>query len=194
MKLIVGLGNPGRQYRDSRHNIGFLVAKRLSKIYKIPLRNDAATSSLCGQGKIRDKEVLIALPFTFMNISGKAVRALFERYRISINDLLVVCDDLDLEFGRIRIKPKGSSGGHKGLKSIIESLGTQDFCRLRIGIGRNFQDSDIDITEYVLSPFNKEEKNKLKTIIDKAVECCSLWIIEGVSRCMNDFNRKDTRI
>ncbi|MDD4980979.1 MAG: aminoacyl-tRNA hydrolase [Candidatus Omnitrophica bacterium] len=189
MKLIVGLGNPGRIYIDSRHNIGFSVIKTLSRIYKIPLKKDSNTFSLSGKGIIENKNIILAQPLTFMNLSGIAVAALLKKYKIELGDLLVVCDDLDLEFGMLRIRPLGSSGGHKGLSSIIGYLGNQGFARLRIGIGRQGKARQ-DAAEYVLSPFTKREKKEIEGIVEKACDCCGFWASCGITESMNVFNRR----
>jgi len=199
MKLIVGLGNPGRIYRDSRHNIGFSLIKVLSRIYKIPLKKDKYTFSSIGKGEIEGRDLILALPLTFMNLSGMAVNALLKRYKIdlprlagekrSLKNLLVVCDDLDLGLGRIKIKSGGSSGGHRGLKSIIDSLGTEEFSRLRIGIGRPLN-KNIDAAGYVLSAFTRREKEEIKEAIEEACDCCRVWVTKGVREGMNIFNRR----
>lgn len=188
MKLIAGLGNPGRIYIDSRHNIGFSIIKSLSQIYKAPLKKDNHTFSLSGKGRIEGENVTLALPLTFMNLSGDAVSALIKKYKIDLPDLLVVCDDLDLKFGAMKIRPSGSSGGHNGLQSIIDSLGSREFSRLRIGIGRP-QDKR-GAADYVLSPFNKKEQKNLKEIIEDACDCCRTWLTKGVTESMNIFNRR----
>jgi len=188
MKLIVGLGNPGRIYKDSRHNIGFSVINALSIKYKILLKKESGVFSLSGKGKIQSQHFLLALPLTFMNLSGIAVSALLKKYKLDLQDLLVVCDDLDLGFGAIKIRPCGSSGGHHGLKSIIGSLGSQEFCRLRIGIGRPLQDNT-DTADYVLSPFHKKEKGQIGEIIEKGCEYCRVWVTKGIIESMTIFNR-----
>lgn len=200
MKLIVGLGNPGRIYANSRHNIGSLVVKNLSQVYKIPLKRNQATFSLDGRGRLEGCDVVLAVPLTFMNLSGSAISLLLKKHKIGlprsgakkrgVDGLLIVCDDLDLEFGRIKIKASGSSGGQRGLKSIIDSLGTQAFCRLRIGIGRPATTNDADAAEYVLSPFTKKEKEQLKEITQRAISCCRTWITEGIFQTMNIFNKR----
>lgn len=187
MKLIIGLGNPGKVYASSRHNIGFLIVTELAKCYGIQLKKGLASYSLAGKGKIDSREVILAEPLTFMNLSGNAVLALVKKHKIDIKDILVLCDDLDLRFGRLRIRKSGSSGGHRGLNSIINSLKTRDFSRLRIGIGR--PQEDIDVAEYVLDPFNKAEKKHLSLIINTACECVRDWVIEGIDKTMNLFNR-----
>jgi len=187
VKLIVGLGNPGRNYTESRHNAGFSVIKALSKDYKIPLKKD--TFSLSGKGKVEGEKLILALPLTFMNLSGIAVSALIKRYKIDLENLLVVCDDLDLGLGVIKIRPDGSSGGHRGLGSIIDSLGSQEFGRLRIGIGRPLE-GNIDAASFVLSPFTKREKGKMKETIGEACDCCRVWAKKGITESMNIFNRR----
>ena len=135
-KLIVGLGNPGLIYAGSRHNVGFAVLKSLAGSLKINFKRDSSVSALVAKDKLPQKDIVLALPQTYMNLSGIAVVALLKKFKINPKDLLVVCDDLDLELGKMKIRPQGSSGGQRGIASIIERLGTQDFCRLRIGIGR----------------------------------------------------------
>lgn len=189
MKLIVGLGNPGKLYAESRHNIGFSVVKALSRTYKIPLKKDNNTYSLSGRGRIEGENVILALPMTYMNLSGIAVSALIKKYKTGLEDLLVVCDDLDLDSGAIRIRPQGSSAGHRGLGSLISSLGSQGFARLRIGIGRPLSDT-ADTADFVLAAFTKKEKEAVKEAIETACECCRAWIIKGITESMNIFNRR----
>ncbi len=188
MKLIVGLGNPGKSYAGSRHNVGFATIKALAKIYGIQLKTDRGAFFLSGRGKIEGQNVILAIPLTFMNLSGIAVSALLKKYKLTFDNLLVICDDLDLEFARIKIRASGSSGGHRGIGSIIESLKSQDFPRLRIGIGR--PRGDIDPAEYVLSGFNNKEQAKIKEAIGEAVDCCKAWLAKGVMKSMNIFNRR----
>lgn len=189
MKLIVGLGNPGRIYTQTRHNIGFSVVKALGRIYKIPFRKNNNTFSLTAKGKIEGGPVLLALPLTYMNLSGNAVKELLKKYKAGLGDLLVVCDDIDLRLGGLRIRPSGSSGGHRGLSSVIGALGSEEFSRLRIGIGRP-QENGFDTADYVLSAFTKKEKNKIKEILENACECCRIWVAKGVTVSMNIFNRR----
>lgn len=191
MKLIVGLGNPGANYADTRHNIGFLVIKSLGRNLGIALRRHIGIRSLSGKGKAGFEELILALPLTFMNLSGSAVKQLFKKYKIAAKDLLIVCDDLDLELGRMKLRPKGSSGGHRGLESIAESLGTKDFSRLRIGIGGPSE--VMDAADYVLSPFDRSELNRLQDIIDRAVDCCEVWAQEDIDEAMNIFNKKENK-
>jgi PTH1 family peptidyl-tRNA hydrolase len=188
VKLIVGLGNPGYLYRNSRHNIGFSVVKALSKSHKISLKKDNYAYALTGKGRIASQSAILAAPLTFMNLSGIAVKALLEKYRIDTCDLLVVCDDLDLEFGRLKIRANGSCAGHRGMRSIMEALETENFCRLRLGIGRPLAAQDV--AKFVLTPFLAREKRQLKEITARASECCVAWLVEGVSCAMNVFNKK----
>lgn len=190
MKLIVGLGNPGRAYAATKHNIGFRVVKTLSKTYKIVLKKDSGTFSLSGKGKIDGQNIILAIPLTFMNLSGIAISSLLKKYKIDLSNLLVVCDDLDLKLGRFKIKDKGSAGGHRGLKSIIDILKDKGFSRLRIGIGRPAPSQSINVSEYVLTPFNKKEKTKVKEIIERACDCCSSWATQGIIESMNIFNKR----
>lgn len=191
MILVVGLGNPGKIYINSRHNVGFKAIEKLSKILQIALKKDRGTFSLSGKGKIKEQDVILAMPQTFMNLSGIAVRQLIKKYKIDLAKLLVVCDDLDLEFGRLKIKPSGSSGGHRGIKSIIDSLGSQNFTRLRIGIGR--PDCNLETAEFVLSTFNKTEKRELKKILHEASICCQSWAVQGITQSMDTFNKRSRK-
>lgn len=186
MKLIVGLGNPGRVYIDSRHNIGFAVIKALSQFFKAHFIREGDSLSLTARGKIKNQNVVLARPLTFMNASGEAVSALLKKYRVDLGNLLVVCDDLDLEFGRLKLKPAGSSAGHRGLQSVIDSLNCAGFARLRIGIGRPRPDAEA--SEYVLLPFTKREKEQIKEITEEASYCCRSWVLEGITKTMNIFN------
>lgn len=189
MKLIVGLGNPGSAYSGSRHNIGFSVVQSLAKVYKTQLKKERGVSAKTAKAKIGGQLLIMAMPLTFMNLSGSAVKALVRKYKVSLEDLLVICDDLDLDFGRIKIRPSGSSAGHKGLRSIMEHFKGQEFPRLRIGIGRPKAD-DIDAATYVLSYFNNSEKKHLKAIIEKASSCARSWLEKGVIESMNIFNER----
>lgn len=189
MKLIVGLGNPGLKYAGTRHNIGFEVVKALARSHKAAFKKDSGAPALSTRFKIGREDVVLALPLSFMNLSGVAVAALLRRYKLGPADLLVVCDDLDLEFGRLKIKPKGSAGGHNGLSSIINCVLSDEFARLRIGIGR--PGGSLDAADYVLSRFHKEEKEEIRGLIDTALDCCSAWVLKGIAGSMNIFNRKN---
>ena len=216
MKLIVGLGNPGKIYEQTRHNIGRLAAKELGKRHKVILKRGLFGSSLSAKCRIKNQVCLLAVPVFYMNLSGGAVKSLIKKHKVGLEDLIVVFDDLDLEQGRLKIKSGGSSGGHKGLESIIASLGTGDFCRLRIGIGRpenkfavrlennglasNSQSHKLEnnglashsqsqISDYVLSGFKKNEKTPIAEAIAKACDAVELWVEAGAQQTMNIINR-----
>jgi len=186
MKLIVGLGNPGILYQATRHNIGFNVLKGLARRFKVSFKKDRFTLALSAKIRIGAHPVLLAMPLTFMNLSGQAVTVLLDKYKIKPLDLLVVSDDLDLEFGRIKLNSSGSSAGHRGIKSIIEFVGSNNFCRLRIGIGRE----NSDPADYCLRPFNRKEKTELTQILSRAADCCKSWATKGIDQTMNIFNAK----
>ena len=185
MKLIVGLGNPGRIYKYTKHNVGFLALEEISKDNTIRMKIKKY-GSLVGQGKMFGEAVALLMPVTYMNMSGKAVAEAVKEEKMELKDLLVICDDINLRLGTIRMRIRGSAGGHKGLASIIESLGTGDFARLRIGIATDLIKGDI--TEYVLSPFKKKERKKVNEVIDLAKDAISLWIKNGPEPAMNKYN------
>ncbi|MCR4402716.1 MAG: aminoacyl-tRNA hydrolase [Firmicutes bacterium] len=185
MKLIVGLGNPGSQYEGSRHNVGFLVVDFLAKRHGIRVAQ-RRFHALLGQGEIRGEQVIVAKPITYMNRSGYAVRAIADWYGAAPSEILVIVDDMALEPGRIRMRPKGSDGGHKGLRSIISLLGCQDFPRLRVGIGRPGPSEDA--AGYVLGWFTREELAVMLEAFDRAADAVEAWIASGVDEAMNMFN------
>lgn len=189
MKLIVGLGNPGILYANSRHNIGFSVVKLLARLENIALKKDKQAPALSAKFRVGSEQIILALPLTFMNLSGAAVSALIKKHKIDLGDLLVVCDDLDLEFGRLKIRPQGSSAGHRGIGSIINFLGSDKFARLRIGIGR--PQGSKEASDYVLSRFNRRESMQVKSILSNACDCCTMWISQGIDKSMNTFNKKE---
>ena len=183
MKLIVGLGNPGRQYSTTRHNVGFMVIDELAKRHHIPIKKRAGRS-VVGVGKIGEEEVILAKPRTFMNLSGEAVSHLSRRYHIKADDIVVVCDDFALPPGKIRIRQQGSAGGHNGMKSIIHHLHTLEFPRVRVGIG-SVEDEAVD---YVLSRFTRSELLLIKPAIQNAASVVEVMLTEGVETAMNKFN------
>jgi PTH1 family peptidyl-tRNA hydrolase len=193
LNLIVGLGNPGRNYAHNRHNIGFRCINYLSKQHTIPAKKHQCQAQL-GMGKIAGVEVLLAKPKTYVNESGKSVSQLMRKYKISPNDLLVIYDDLDLPLGKIRIRQGGSAGGHKGIKSIISALGSQDFSRIKIGIGRPTNEDGTPlsgedaIVGYVLSDFTPQEDKVIKPAIARAAEAIHCLLTEGIIAAMNKFN------
>jgi len=188
VKLIVGLGNPGLIYAGSRHNIGFSVIKSLARSLKVALKRDRSVFSITGAGSLGRHSIILAMPQAFMNLSGIAVKALLKKYKVGSENLLVVCDDLDLEPGRIKIRPSGTSAGHRGMESIIEQIGTREFSRLRIGIGRPPRSTDA--VGYVLTAFSKREKPLIEEARERAVECALSWSGKGIDEAMNIFNAK----
>ena len=188
MKLIAGLGNPGKQYATSRHNIGFLVINRLAKANGIELKGRKFKSRL-GKGDIEGHSVILAKPQTFMNLSGEAVSAIAQYYKIIPQDIIVAHDDLDLPFGTIKIKTKGGSGGHHGLDSIIALLHGDRFLRVRIGIGKPPHEGDD--ADFVLSPFNESESTQLEKVIDNAYTCLGMLLTHDPEIVMNRFHRKE---
>lgn len=185
MKIIAGLGNPGFRYRKTRHNAGFMVIDALSKKYGISVKKKGF-KGIYGIGRIEAQEVLLFRPMTYMNLSGEAVKAVFSSKSADKSDLLVVSDDIDLPLGRIRIRGKGSSGGHNGLGSISEQIGS-DFARLRLGVGR---DDGIkgDAAGFVLSSFPRKERPELERVLLVAMECVEVWLRKGVKDAMNQYN------
>ena len=188
--LLAGLGNPGRQYRDTRHNIGFLVIDRLSERL-IGSDKSRATPRVQMRALIYDfrhegRRVILAKPQTYMNDSGIAVAALARFYKIPLENMVVAHDDVDLPFGTLRLRPGGGSAGQKGIASIIERLGTQDFPRLRMGIGR--PPASRLAAAYVLEEFSRSEENELPIILDRAAEAALTFVLEGLNKAMNQFN------
>lgn len=184
MKLIVGLGNPGLEYEDTRHNAGFTAVKKLAEENKISIKK-RIYNGLAGEGKIEGHNVMLLLPQTFMNLSGESVRQAVQKVN-DLSEILVVYDDIDLMLGHIRFKPSGSNGGHKGLKSIIECIGTQEIPRLRIGIRP--KEKVYDTKDFVLKPFLKEEKKELKSVMERALGGMHLWLERGIDITMTRYN------
>lgn len=183
--LIVGLGNPGREYRATRHNIGFLAVDAIVKSMNITL-GKVQSKALIGQGKIGTQKVILAKPQTYMNLSGQAVVGLLNFYKIPTENLLVMHDDIDLPFGTIRIRPGGGSAGQKGVSSIIEKLGGQEFARMRLGVGR--PPGQMDSAAYVLQPFTKADEEFLDNFLQKAGEAAREFVTFGLDAAMNRYN------
>lgn len=183
MRLIVGLGNPGKQYEKTRHNIGFRILKSFAKRKGLTPWVRKGNSKL-----IIQPDLALLLPYTFMNRSGVAVRYWALKLGVSSSEILVIHDDVDIEFGEIRFKSGGSSGGHKGLNSIISETRNQNFSRLRFGIGK---DPDLPTEEYVLQDFSPEEESRLPVLLENAIIGLDIWLEEGIEACMNQFNRKN---
>jgi PTH1 family peptidyl-tRNA hydrolase len=186
-RLIVGLGNPGSQYEHTRHNAGFMVVDKLAGEFGISL-NKKKFDVHYGRGIIEGHDVMLANPMAFMNRSGPPVQKLAAYFKIPGKDLVVIHDDIDLAFGRLKIKEKGGHGGHKGLKSIINAVGGDEFLRLRVGVGRS--DSGRDVTDHVLGPFSDAEAGVLGTILNQARDAVVTILTEGSKVGMNRFNTK----
>jgi PTH1 family peptidyl-tRNA hydrolase len=186
MKCIVGLGNPGKQYEQTRHNIGFEVIDWLSRELNIPL-DQSKFKGLYGIGFHKGEKVLLLKPLTYMNLSGESIRAVMDYYQIELEDLLVIYDDLDLPVGKIRLRQKGSSGGHNGIKSTVANLGTQEFNRIRIGIER--PQSGMSVPDYVLGKFRKEEMDLTMEAVKRSAAACEAWLEKPFIQVMNDFNQ-----
>jgi PTH1 family peptidyl-tRNA hydrolase len=189
VKLIIGLGNPGREYSGTRHNVGFAVLGTLAREHGINF-DKRCCHSRAGEGRIGEQQVVLAKPQTFMNLSGEAVAALMRKYKVKLGDILVIHDDLDLPLGKVRIRANGSAGGHNGLKSIIGSIGSMEFARLKIGIGRpeNAGIERRDVIDHVLSDFDAVDRKIAEEAIDRAVEAVEAIIEQDLETAMNQFN------
>ena len=187
MKIIVGLGNPGSQYEGNRHNIGFMVVDRLATTHHIRITTKRF-KALSGKGLINSQEVIFVKPMTFMNRSGEAVKKVLDFFRSGLEELIVIHDDLDLPFGRLRFKQRGGDGGHQGVRSIIELTGGANFLRLKVGIGR--PPRGMEPADYVLNSFDRFEQSHLSQTIDQAAEALEVAITDGVQTAMNRFQKK----
>ena len=183
MFLIVGLGNPGSQYEDTRHNIGFKVIDNIAKEYNIEI-NRQKFKGMCGEGFINGEKVILLKPTTYMNLSGESIREVVDFYKLSNEDILVIYDDISLDVGRLRIREKGSAGGHNGIKSIIAHLGTDIFPRIKVGVGQ----PNVDLVNYVLGKFTKEEMEVLSESIDASTKAAKEIISSDVKTAMNIYN------
>lgn len=183
--LIVGLGNPGREYRDNRHNVGFMLVDRLCKELLIT-PGKVQSKAIIATGQYAGKKIILAKPQTFMNLSGQSVSGLLRFYKIPNERLLVAHDDLDIPFGTMRIRPGGGAGGQKGVGSIIQQLGGQNFARLRLGIGR--PPGQMDPAAYVLQDFSRQEQETLSAVLDRGVKAALSFIEIGLEPTMNQFN------
>ena len=183
--LLIGLGNPGREYRDNRHNLGFMVIDRL--IVRLNARGMKVQSkAIVTTATYEERKLILAKPQTYMNLSGQSAQGLLNFYKLPMENMLVAHDDLDLPFGTIRIRPGGGPGGQKGMASTIERLGTKDFPRLRIGIGR--PPGRMDPSAYVLQDFSREEMKTLSEIVDRAADAALTFVVEGLNKAMNKYN------
>jgi PTH1 family peptidyl-tRNA hydrolase len=183
--LLIGLGNPGREYRDNRHNLGFMVIDRL--IVRLNARGMKVQSkAIVTTVTYEDRKLILAKPQTYMNLSGQSAQGLLNFYKIPVENMLIAHDDLDIPFGTIRIRPGGGPGGQRGMASTIERLGTKDFPRLRIGIGR--PPGRMDPAAYVLQDFSREEMKVLSEVVDRAAEAALTFVVDGLNKAMNKYN------
>ncbi len=188
MFIITGLGNPDRQYEGTRHNAGFDVIDRIAEKYNIAVDTKKHRAYI-GKGIIDGQKVILAKPQTYMNLSGESIRSLVDYYKIDEeNELLVVYDDISLDVGRLRIRAKGSAGGHNGIKNIIAHLGTQVFPRIKVGVGE--KPKGYDLADYVLGHFSKAERERMEEGYDHAVRAAEMIVSGQLSEAMNEFNRK----
>lgn len=183
--LIAGLGNPGLEYKQSRHNFGFMTLDLLADELNIPLKR-VKFKSIIGEGNLAGKRIVLAKPLTFMNESGSAIAPLLRYFKVPLENLLVIHDDLDLPLGTLRIRQSGGAGGQRGMASIINHLGTQDFARMRLGIGR--PNGQMDPVDYVLQRFTKAEEPIKEIVLKQAVEAARFFVSDGLSKAMNKFN------
>ena len=191
MFVIAGLGNPKREYENTRHNAGFDVIDKLSEIYQIPVKEEKF-KAMIGMGIIEGQKVLLAKPLTFMNLSGESIRAITDYYNIDVtSELVVISDDISLAEGMIRVRKKGSAGGHNGLKSIIAQLGTDQFQRIKMGVGEKPQ--GYDLADYVLGHFSKEDRVIMDAGIHDATEAIKVIVTDGIDMAMNRYNKKNTQ-
>ena len=187
---MIGLGNPGSKYEFTRHNIGFRIIDSLARDMGIEFNKVKSYYSLISRGMINNHKVMLVKPQTFMNLSGRAVNRVVSYYKIPLQDLLIVYDDLNLELGQVRIRKKGSSGGHKGIESIMQYLNSEDIPRLRIGIGNPSVSYNFDCASYVLSNFNIDEEDKIAEVIQLSTEAIKTIIEDGFEKAMRKYNRK----
>lgn len=191
MVIIVGLGNPGKQYEMTRHNAGFMAIDALSEKYGIDV-TEKKHKAIIGKGVIDGQKVILAKPQTFMNSSGESVRELVDYYKPDIeNELIIIFDDITLDVGGLRVRKKGSAGGHNGMKSIIAHLGDENFKRIRVGIGE--KPPRMDLADWVLGHFKKEDIDPLKESLDNAINAVSMILAGETDEAMNKYNRKVTR-
>lgn len=184
LRLVVGLGNPGGKYERTRHNVGFMVVNELARRAGASFRSSKQRADVA-RGSLDGMSVLLAQPQTYMNESGDAVSRLVSYYHVPLGNLIVICDDLDLPFGTLRLRPSGSSGGNNGLKSIIRSLGSEEFARLRVGVGR----PPGNAINYVLAPFTEEQQRLLPDLLPIGADCVIAALRDGVLPAMNEYNR-----
>lgn len=186
MYIVIGLGNPGKKYENTRHNVGFMVIDKLAETYGISI-SKLKFKALIGEGKIGTKKVVLVKPQTYMNLSGEAVREIFNFYKEEPEKLLLIYDDLDTGLGNIRIRKKGSAGTHNGMRSVVSQLGFSDFPRIRIGIGSN---GEKEIVDFVIGNFSKDEKKKIDEVISNVVKATECFVENDIDLAMNKYNKK----
>jgi PTH1 family peptidyl-tRNA hydrolase len=186
--LIAGLGNPGLRYKDTRHNIGFMVLQRWAKLLDVRL-GSRGFSAKGGRARVLEQEIILLCPQTYMNESGRSVRACADYYRVEPENILIVHDDIDLDLGRIKVVKDGGAGGHKGVLSVFQHLGTRTFSRVKIGVGRPRYDEPVE--DYVLSPFYKDDEALVDKVIEGTIKACELFVGQGVVPAMNFINRRN---
>ena len=190
MKLIVGLGNPGREYGQHRHNMGFRCVNYFARKHNLEFSKRQSRSQIA-RGRVAGEDIILAKPQTFMNLSGRAVAPLVQQLMIPLNDLVVIYDDLDLPLGRIRMRERGSAGGHRGIQSIIDSLNSEDFPRIRVGLGRPPEvRSEDEVAAYVLSEFTSDEQPSVTEAVARVAEALEVLLSGGIADAMNRFNQK----
>ncbi|MBE5960827.1 MAG: aminoacyl-tRNA hydrolase [Lachnospiraceae bacterium] len=190
MYIIVGLGNPTREYEGTRHNIGFEAIEAIAKAYQITM-DSRKHKAVCGKGIIGGEKVILAMPQTYMNLSGESVRELADFYKVSSEEIIILYDDISLDVGALRLRKKGSAGGHNGIKSIINHLGTDEFPRVKIGVGD--KPKGWDLADYVLGRFNKEEQEVMKASVERTVKACECIICDGMDAAMNIYNKREVK-
>ncbi len=190
MYIIVGLGNPSKQDEGTRHNAGFMTLDVLADRYNIDI-SEKKHKALCGKGVIEGNKVVLLKPQTFMNLSGESVRAAADFYKVAPEEIIVIYDDISLEPGQLRVRKKGSAGGHNGMKNIIAHLGTQDFPRIRVGVGE--KPAGMDLADYVLGRFSKGERELLEEAFKEGAQAAVAILCDGIESAMNQFNGKKSR-
>jgi PTH1 family peptidyl-tRNA hydrolase len=187
MYIMIGLGNPTDKYQATRHNIGWDAITRISDDYNISL-DFKKHKAICGKGYIEGEKVILAQPITYMNLSGESVRELVDYYKVTPQEIIVIYDDISLEVGQLRIRKKGSAGGHNGIKSIISHLGTDEFPRIKVGVGD--KPKGWDLADYVLSRFTNEEQPIIREALKETSDACRCILTDGIEAAMNRYNRK----
>ena len=185
MKAIIGLGNPGMKYAGTRHNIGFDAVTAIAEKYNLSI-NNKKFKGVYADGHIAGEKVLLVQPQTFMNLSGECVREVADFYKLNPDEIIIICDDINLDVGRLRIRKKGSAGGHNGLKNIIAHLGTEEFPRIRVGVGEKTE--GWDLADYVLARFDKDSEPVIREALANVVGAVETWISEGIDAAMNRYN------